>query len=131
MFWQEIQFRSRQEKALDGTDLFSLTHLYQPIVGVIGVGLYVTLHSQASKKEGISSLLNNTYLFKLLSISHNQLLEARYQLEGAGLLRTFEKNDQSDGNYLEYQVISTLAPLTLFHTSPLTVQLEQHLGAEE
>ena len=46
MFWQEIQFRSRQEKALDDTDLYSLTHLYQPIVGVMGVGLYVTLHSQ-------------------------------------------------------------------------------------
>jgi replication initiation and membrane attachment protein len=130
MFWQEIQFRSRQEKALDGTDLFSLTHLYQPIVGVMGVGLYVTLHAQASE-QGTSSLLTHTYLFKLLAISHNQLLEARYQLEGAGLLRTFEKNDHSDGNYLEYQVVSPLAPLTFFQTRPLALQLQQRLGKEE
>jgi replication initiation and membrane attachment protein len=130
MFWQEIQFRSRQEKALDDTDLFSLTHLYQPIVGVMGVGLYVTLHSQASDK-GISSLFTHTYLFKLLAISHNQLLEARYQLEGVGLLRTFEKNDQSEGNYLEYQVVSPLAPLTFFQTMPLAVQLQHRLGKEE
>jgi replication initiation and membrane attachment protein len=130
MFWQEIQFRSRQEKALDDTDLFSLTHLYQPIVGVMGVGLYVTLHAQASK-QGISVLLTHTYLFKLLSISHNQLLEARYQLEGVGLLRTFEKSDRAEGDYLEYQVISPLAPLTFFQTMPLAVQLQHRLGKDE
>ncbi|MCH5584387.1 DnaD domain protein [Shimazuella sp. AN120528] len=130
MFWQEIQFRSRQEKALDDTDLFSLTHLYQPIVGVMGVGLYVTLHSQASKQE-TSALLTHTYLFKLLSISHNQLLEARYQLEGVGLLRTFEKSNQREGNYLEYQVISPLAPLTFFQTMPLAIQLQHRLGKDE
>lgn len=130
MFWQEIQFRSRQEKALDDTDLFSLTHLYQPIVGVMGVGLYVTLHAHAST-QGISTLLTHTYLFKLLAISHNQLLEARYQLEGVGLLRTFEKSDQTEGDYLEYQVVSPLAPLTFFQTMPLAVQLQHRLGKDE
>lgn len=130
MFWQEIQFRSRQEKALDDTDLFSLTHLYQPIVGVMGVGLYVTLHAHASA-QGTSTLLTHTYLFKLLAISHNQLLEARYQLEGVGLLRTFEKSDQTEGDYLEYQVVSPLAPLTFFQTMPLAVQLQHRLGKDE
>jgi replication initiation and membrane attachment protein len=130
MFWQEIQFRSRQEKALDDTDLFSLTHLYQPIVGVMGVGLYVTLHAHAST-QGVSTLLTHTYLFKLLAISHNQLLEARYQLEGVGLLRTFEKSDPTKGDYLEYQVVSPLAPLTFFQTMPLAVQLQHRLGKDE
>jgi replication initiation and membrane attachment protein len=130
MFWQEIQFCSRQERPLDATDILSLTHLYQPIVGSIGVGLYVTLHSQAVK-HGISSLLTHTYLFKLLAISHNQLLEARYQLEGAGLLRTFEKEDQQDGNYLEYQIVPPLSPLTFFQTNPLAIQLKQQLGDGE
>jgi replication initiation and membrane attachment protein len=129
VFWEEIQFRSRHEKALDATDLYSLTHLYQPIVGVIGVGLYVTLHAQATKTD-TAALLTHTYLFKLLAISHNQLLEARYQLEGVGLLRTFEKTDVTEGNYLEYQVVSPLSPLTFFQTMPLAVQLQQRLGKE-
>lgn len=124
LFWHEIQFRSRQERLLDATDMLSLSHLYQPIVGAISIGLYVTLHSQAVK-HGFTSLLTHTYLFKLLSISHNQLLEARYQLEGAGLLRTFEK-----GEYLEYQVVPPLSPLTFFQTKPLTLQLHQQLGDE-
>ena len=46
-------------------------------------------------------------------------------------MRTFEKSDQIEGNYLEYQVVSPLASLTFFQTKPLTVQLQQRLGIDE
>jgi replication initiation and membrane attachment protein len=81
-------------------------------------------------RAGVSELHSHSYLLKLCCLTFDQLLEARYLLEGVGLIYTFEKKDEKNGHYYEYEIIPPLTPTKFFQSDVLSVTLYNRLGKE-
>jgi replication initiation and membrane attachment protein len=81
-------------------------------------------------RRGISEIFAHSYLAKLCALSFDQMLEARYLLEGVGLLNTYEKKDAQKGRYYEYEIIPSLSPEKFFQSDVLSITLLNLLGKE-
>jgi replication initiation and membrane attachment protein len=58
------------------------------------------------------------------------MLEARYLLEGVGLLNTFEKKDLKNGSYYEFELIPPLSPIKFFQSEVFSLTLYNLLGKD-
>lgn len=131
-FCKELVWRCRSIRPVHHVDLLGLIHLYQPMIGTSGVALYLTLHYQLPlHKQGISDLQQHSLLLRLCSLSFQQMLDARYLLEGVGLLNCYEKNDPFLGEHYEYELIPPLTPRRFFQSDVLSVSLFNILGKEK
>ncbi|WP_177167973.1 replication initiation and membrane attachment family protein [Marininema mesophilum] len=111
-------------------DLIALTRLYQPIIGARASSLYTTLYCHLPLHQaGNSHMMNHLDLMKGLSLSLAEVLEARYLLEGVGLLNSFSVS-QKDSRLLEYELVPPLTPLRFFQSDVLSVALLNRIGKE-
>jgi len=78
--------------SLSGTDIKTLTLLYQPIIGSQSVMLYLTILNLLDKQAGFKELYVRT-LADLLNCNIAQLSAFKDRLEGIGLLKTYQKNE--------------------------------------
>jgi len=78
--------------SLSGTDIKTLTLLYQPIIGSQSVMLYLTILNLLDKQAGFKELYVRT-LADLLNCNITQLSAFKDRLEGIGLLKTYRKNE--------------------------------------
>src|SRR5690625_3761628 len=69
--------------------LKSLTHLYQPLIGMESIMLYQTLLNEVDLQDDTTSQTHHT-LMNYLKIPLDDIYEARLKLEGIGLLRTIK-----------------------------------------
>jgi replication initiation and membrane attachment protein len=130
-FWQDIGWCCRAHRPIQAADLYGLIHLYQPMIGATALALYLTLVYQLPlHRRGISEVFRHSYLSKLCALSFDQMLEARYLLEGVGLLNTYEKKDEEKGRYYEYEIIPSLSPEKFFQSDVLSLTLFNLLGKE-
>lgn len=107
----------------------SLTHLYQPLIGMQAVILFQTLlHEIELQSESVPQTHHT--LMNYLNIPLDEIYQARLKLEGIGLLKTYEKNvaGNKDENYFAYELQRPFSPQDFFEDAMLTQLLYHHLG---
>lgn len=104
----------------------SLTHLYQPLIGIKAVSLYQTLLHDIELQTN-SSLQTHHTLMIYLNLSLDEIYKARLKLEGIGLLKTYERTSIENKSYL-YRLQSPFSPKNFFKDAMLTELLYYHLG---
>ncbi|WP_042223263.1 replication initiation and membrane attachment family protein [Oceanobacillus manasiensis] len=107
----------------------SLTHLYQPLIGIQAVTLYLTLlHEVELQKEGLPQTHHT--LMNYLNLPLDEIYQARLKLEGIGLLKTYENKEETENNYT-YEIQSPFSPQSFFLDGMLTQLLYHHIGKDK
>ncbi len=106
-----------------------LINLYQPLIGVIAVGLYNTLWSFLDRLELISLEYTHNTLLNNMMISCNEFKEAREKLEAIGLIKTYVKNENIN-NYV-YELYSPMSAKEFLNNPILNTALYNAIGAKE
>ncbi len=106
-----------------------LVNLYQPLIGVVAVGLYNTLWSFLDKLELISLEYTHNTLLNNLIISCNEFKEAREKLEAIGLIKTYLKEEQVN-NYV-YELYSPMSAKEFLNNPILNTALYNAIGSKE
>lgn len=104
----------------------SLTHLYQPLIGMEAVMLYQTLLHEVDLQQA-STIQTHHTLMNYLNIPLDDIYQARLKLEGIGLLRTFRTTEDMNVIYI-YELRSPFTPERFFQDGMLTELLYHHLG---
>jgi len=104
----------------------SLTHLYQPLIGMQAVTLYQTLLHETEMQLDTVPQTHHT-LMNYLNIPLDEIYQARLKLEGIGLLQTYESN-WTDDKYYTYELQRPFSPQDFFKDAMLTQLLYHHLG---
>lgn len=103
----------------------SLTHLYQPLIGIQATMLYYTLLHETEIQEGRGGQTHHT-LMNYLNMPLDEIYKARLKLEGIGLLNTFEHQTEEKQVYL-YELISPFSPGDFFQDAMLSELLFHHI----
>src|SRR5690625_319031 len=98
--------------------LKSLTHLYQPLLGMEAIMLYQTLLNEVDLHDESTSQTHHT-LMNYLNIPLDDIYEARLKLEGIGLLRTFKEKNATTNRYM-YELQSPFTPEQFFRDAMLS-----------
>ena len=106
-----------------------LVSLYQPIIGVLAINLYLTLTNDLSSDLIESDYYPHQHLMGLMSITLDQIIEARKKLEAVGLLKTFFREDKIN-NYI-YVLYAPLTPSEFLNHPVLNVVLYNNIGKME
>ncbi|RDW16310.1 chromosome replication initiation protein [Oceanobacillus arenosus] len=104
----------------------SLAHLYQPLIGVHAVTLYLTLLHEMELQSDSSPQTHHT-LMNYLNIPLDEIYKARLKLEGIGLLTTFKKQKE-DATVFTYELLSPFAPSNFFEDAMLSQLLLHQIG---
>ena len=115
------------EPQLDQSKQDALLYLYQPIIGNAALSLYLTLMSDITL-EGKSPGLMHTDLLAAVDTGLMNLVKAREQLEGIGLLEAYEKTDSEIGLSLIYQLRLPLGPKKFFQDPLMAYLLMDKVG---
>ena len=105
-----------------------LINLYQPLIGSIAVSLYLTLLNDLNKKD-INKNYTHHHLMTSMQLKLDNIMDARYKLEGIGLLKTYVKEGEID-EYL-YTLYSPLSAYEFFNHPILNIVLYNNIGAVE
>ena len=111
-------------------DKKNLISLYEPIIGVTPVSLYLTLWSDLDKRELMSKDYNHHHLMTVLKSPLEDIKEARKALEAVGLLRTFYKDEENLKTYV-YELYSPLSAYEFFNHPVLNIVLYNNIGSSE
>lgn len=103
----------------------SLTHLYQPLLGIQSISLYQTLLNEC--KRNCANLQTHHTLMNYLQIPLPELYEARLKLEGIGLLKT-HKQSSYDKTVYTYELQKPFTPRQFFKDAMLSQLLYHHIG---
>ena len=106
-----------------------IVSLYQPIIGLTAVSLYLTLYNDLLNDEVESISYNHHHLEKSMMTSLKVIEEARKKLEAIGLLKTFYKEAEIN-NYL-YVIYAPLSAREFLNHPILNVVLYNNLGKAE
>ena len=107
----------------------SLTHLYQPLIGIQATTLYQTLlHERELQKE--STLQTHHTLMNYLNLPLDQIYQSRLLLEGIGLLETYKENTTANNRYT-YVLKAPFSPSSFFKDAMLTQLLYHHIGEDK
>ncbi len=107
-----------------------LIELYQPIIGVEAISLYLTLHNHISMVEsGYSNNCLHRQLVSKMNLSFPVLMKARKTLEAVGLLTSKRfKHNESDKYIYEYTLLCPLLPRYFFQSDVLSMLLINRIG---
>ncbi len=106
-----------------------LVSLYQPIIGVNAINLYLTLYNDITINEIESEILTHHHLMSIMLTNLDNIADARRKLEAIGLLKTFKKEDTVN-NYI-YVLYSPLSANEFFNHPILNIVLYNNLGKME
>ena len=106
-----------------------LVSLYQPIIGVLAVNLYLTLTNDLSSDLIESDYLSHQHLIGLMGVNIDEIVKARKKLEAIGLLKTFVKEDEVN-SYI-YVLYAPLSANEFLNHPILNVVLYNNLGKAE
>ncbi|WP_096269651.1 replication initiation and membrane attachment family protein [Paucisalibacillus globulus] len=107
----------------------SLTHLYQPLLGIRAVMLYQTLLHEIDLQKEVPIQTHHT-LMNYLNISLVEIYEARLKLEGIGLLKTYEEKSTEE-TVFHYVLQSPFSPYDFFRDAMLSQLLYHHIGEDK
>ena len=106
-----------------------LVSLYQPIIGVTAINLYLTLTNDLRDDKIESDYLSHQHLMGLMLVNLDTIVEARKKLEAIGLLKTFFREDTVN-NYI-YVLYAPLSASEFLNHPILNVVLYNNLGKIE
>ena len=106
-----------------------IVSLYQPIIGVLAVNLYLTLTNDLSSDLIESEYFPHQHLIGLMGVNLDEIVKARKKLEAIGLLKTFFREDDIN-NYL-YILYAPLSANEFLNHPILNVVLYNNLGKAE
>ena len=106
-----------------------IVSLYQPIVGVLAVNLYLTLTNDLSSDNIESDYLPHQHLMGIMGVNLDAIVEARKKLEAVGLIKTFFRSDTIN-NYI-YVLYAPLSANEFLNHPILNVVLYNNLGKKE
>jgi len=106
--------------------LASLTHLYQPLLGIEAISLYHLL-LQEIEIQSDNTLQTHHTLMNYLNLPLDKIYEARIKLEGIGLLKTFKREEEEKISYL-YILIPPFRPAAFFDDIMLAELLYRQIG---
>lgn len=104
----------------------SLTHLYQPLIGLEAIALYQTLLHDIDLQRDQTPQTHHV-LMNYLNMPLDQIYEVRLKLEGIGLLKTYKSNT-NENNVYTYQLQSPFTARDFFKDAMLSQLLYHHLG---
>ncbi|WP_010532426.1 replication initiation and membrane attachment family protein [Lentibacillus jeotgali] len=104
----------------------SLTHLYQPMIGIQAVSLYLTLINELDFQDGNTTQTHHT-LMNYMNLPLDDIYRARLKLEGIGLLKTYQQESDQQNTYA-YEIQRPFAPAEFFTDDMLTQLLYHHIG---
>ncbi|MFD1018994.1 replication initiation and membrane attachment family protein [Thalassobacillus hwangdonensis] len=107
----------------------SLTHLYQPVLGIHAVSLFHTLLNEYELSDPSEMKTHHT-LMNHLSLPLDQIYEGRRKLEAIGLLQTYVTQVEEQTVYI-YELQSPFSPEQFFNDDMLTALLRHALGGEK
>lgn len=106
-----------------------LVSLYQPIIGVLPINLYLTLTNDLSSDNIESDYLSHQHLIGLMGVNLDKIVESRKKLEAVGLLKTYYREDTIN-NYI-YVLYAPLSASEFLNHPILNVVLYNNLGKAE
>lgn len=102
----------------------SLTHLYQPLIGIQAISLYYTLFYEVGHVQKVQT---HHTLMTYLNLTLDDIYRARIKLEAIGLLKTYKRTE--DGrDYYTYNVQCPYSPNQFFREAMLSQLLLHHIG---
>lgn len=134
-FTEHHRYTTCRDFSLGGLERRVLTELYQPMVGVLAVGLYLLLyHHLRDEETGYAQPESQRRLFRGLGLEPNAagrqaLAEGASKLEAVGLLQTFRQHDPAaDETLYEYVLLRPLSPGEFFSNLHLSLLLRDRIG---
>ncbi len=110
-------------------DKLILNMLYMPIIGNIAISLYLKLQSEICNSSYVSSELTHHHLMTSMSLTLDNIKEARIKLEGIGLIKTYYM--QGNVNYYIYELYSPVSASEFFSHPIFNVVLYNNVGKTE
>lgn len=105
-----------------------LTHLYQPLVGVEGVGLYMTLVSEYDAVPLRSDYRTLYQLQDQTMASLKDLFNSLHHLEAVGLVKTYLGSNPRLGEIIIFNLREVPSASEFFHTFLLSTMLQERVG---
>lgn len=79
---------------LSNEDIYSLSLLYQPLIGSDALALYLAFSSLIERNNMMSLDFTHDEILKMINMDEKRFLNARIRLEGAALLNTYYANEE-------------------------------------
>ncbi|MFZ4450631.1 replication initiation and membrane attachment family protein [Salibacterium aidingense] len=131
MHWTELlpidRFIVRTADHIGEREHKTLQLLYQPLIGTIAVSLFTMLWSKLEQDCFTSGESVHHELMAMLNMPLDEIFEARRSLEGIGLLRTFQRKEDSSALFV-YELQPPMTPAQFFQNDVLSVFLFNKLG---
>ncbi|MCT2537197.1 DnaD domain protein [Aquibacillus koreensis] len=118
------------EGDISSTYFHSLTHLYQPLIGIQAIALYQTLLNESLWSSDWDNPQTHHVLMTYLSLPLDQIYEARLKLEAIGLLDTYQQESEQNKVYV-YKLYAPCTPTEFFSNDMLTQLLYHELGSDK
>lgn len=119
----------RLEESLSTDYLQSLTHLYQPLLGIEAISLYQLLFHELKLQDDIQAQTHHT-LMNYLNMPLDRMYEARIKLEAIGLLKTYRQETEERVCYT-YYLQRPFSPMQFFQDMMLSELLYRHIGSSK
>lgn len=108
----------------------SLTHLYQPLIGLNATILYQTLlHERDILGDKPTPQTHHT-LMNYLNLPLDEIYTARLKLEGIGLLKTYQMDNEAN-RVFTYVLLPVYSPERFFQDPMLSQLLYHHIGPDK
>jgi len=108
---------------------YTLTILYQPIIGTSSVSLYLTLLGYLEKNKISSEGNSHNDLINSMQMKLEDIKDARERLEAIGLIKTYYKEGEVN-NYV-YELYNPLSPYDFINNPVLNTALYNNVSKEE
>ncbi|TDL82046.1 replication initiation and membrane attachment family protein [Peribacillus frigoritolerans] len=129
--WNQLlpvdRYLVKMNGVLQDFDRKVLTLLYQPLLGAKCYGLYMTLWAELEQDRMWSEETTHHGLMSLMQSNLREIYEERIKLEGIGLLKTFQK-EQNDTKLYIYELMPPLKPADFFQDGVLNIYLYNRVG---
>ena len=116
-----VRFKLHNQVFLAPEDLKTLTLLYQPLLGVGGVSLFLTLNGFTSGEA-----YEHHMLLQIFDLEMKQVLQSRHHLEAVGLMEVYEQKD----GYV-YELRRPLSAVDFFNDGLLNAFLYLKVGSQD
>lgn len=103
--------------------------LYQPIMGMTAHSLFTTLWGEVSV-HSLERVNRHNWLWTTLNIDEAQFIRARQQLEGIGLLKTYQMTTSAGEESYIYELYPPYTPKDFFNDDVLSFLLLDCVGEE-
>lgn len=129
--WKQLHpqdsYTAKLSKVITIQDERVLSTIYQPIIGVSAFGLYHALSSIIIDNEFDSQELLHSELFNQLSMDLPSVYNARLKLEGIGLLKVYQR-EQDGFRHFIYELMPPMSADQVFKDDVLSVLLLNAIG---